>query len=172
MSRICYTFFIFISLFLVSAYTLNGGVSYTVETARIECFKDISEKIDMTNYVEHMTDRNFEENNLALRKKKKKYKNRYLTLFSDGAYSVSYRDKKNEDFYYDSSGKLIAIDFKLKTSYPQKSVKYDAKGNLDSICLWLENNEQYVFNKDKSLSSHWIGNNCYNEKGELIMTRK
>ena len=170
-------YLIFLIIFLglyapVHAEVLKGGVSYTVETARIECFKDISEKIDMTNYVEHMTDRNFEENNLALRKKKKKYKNRYLTLFSDGAYSVSYRDKKNEDFYYDSSGKLIAIDFKLKTSYPQKSVMYDAKGNLDSICLWLENNEQYVFNKDKSLSSHWIGNNCYNEKGELILTRK
>ena len=170
-------YLIFLIIFLglyapVHAEVLKGGVSYTVETARIECFKDISEKIDMTNYVEHMTDRNFEENNLALRKKKKKYKNRYLTLFSDGAYSVSYRGKRNEIFYYHSSGKLIGIDFKLKTSYPQKSVMYDAKGNLDSICLWLENNEQYVFNKDKSLSSHWIGNNCYNEKGELIMTRK
>ena len=170
-------YLIFLIIFLglyapVHAEVLKGGVSYTVETARIECFKDISEKINMTNYVEHMTDRNFEENNLALRKKKKKYKNRYLTLFSDGAYGISYRSKRNEYFYYNSSGKLIGIELKTITSYPQKSVMYDADGNLDSVRLWLENNEQYVFNKDKSLSSHWIGNNCYNEKGELILTRE
>ena len=151
-------YLIFLIIFLglyapVHAEVLKGGVSYTVETARIECFKDISEKIDMTNYVEHMTDR-------------------YLTLFSDGAYGISYRSKRNEYFYYNSSGKLIGIELKTITSYPQKSVMYDADGNLDSICLWLENNEQYVFNKDKSLSFHWIGKNCYNEKGELILTRE
>ena len=48
---------------------------------------------------------------------------------------------------------------------------YDKNGILDSTSLFISNNESYVFDLNKKLIAHWKGNNCYNEKGELIMTR-
>ncbi len=45
-------------------------------------------------------------------------------------------------------------------------------GILDSTSLFVSNNESYVFDLNKKLIAHWKGKNCYNEKGELIMTRE
>jgi len=70
------------------------------------------------------------------------------------------------------NGKLDFISFSINKKYPIKVLKYDKNGILDSTSLFVSNNESYVFDLNKKLIAHWKGNNCYNEKGELIMTRE
>ena len=64
------------------------------------------------------------------------------------------------------------IDLIENRDYPKKAVTYNRMGELDSTCLFVSGKEQYIFDTNKKLGAHWIGKNCYNEKGELILTRE
>ena len=153
-------------------FTIKGGVSYTVNEARQIAFDGVAQKIDMSKYKEYFVDKNYEKNQELLKKGKKRYKDRYLTKFSDGDYAISYKDNTIIGFYYDNKGYLEAIDFIEDSDYPQRSFKYDRNGKLDSIDLVISGDEQYLFEPTGELGAHWIGKNCYNEKGQLVLTRE
>ena len=171
MSRICYTILIFISLFIVSAYTLNGGVSYTVETARIESFSNIDRKIDVEKYSSKFKDNDYESNKKNIAKNKLKLRNRKICFYSNGTYSVTYKSDLDVAFYYDKNGLLIYLEYELNDDFPRKSVSYDIQGELNSVIFSPSEYEQFIFDKNGKLIAHWIGNNGYNEKGELFGTR-
>ena len=167
-----FLFLLFISLFFSTGYTLNGGISYTVNQAREVSFKNVPYSIDINKYQKYLIDKNYVKNKEALNKNKTQYKNRYLSLFSSGFYAVTYKNNTNVSYYYDSNSNLQLIDFIIGNDYPSKRVGYNSKGILNSVTLDVSANEQFVFNKNKKLIAHWIGKNCYNEQGELIMTRE
>ena len=104
-------------------------------------------------------------------KKYKKYKNRYITSYSDKGYSILYINNPKISYHYDRDGKLEGITFDIGTGFPCKSVTYNQFGIFDSVALEISIEEQVIFDKNKKFVAHWKGNNCYNEKGELIMTR-
>ena len=165
---------VFISCFLplsASSYTIKGGISYTEAEARKCAFKDVLYKIEIDKYKDFFTDKNFLINQEKINKGKKKYKNRYLTRFSKGEYAVRYIFQPSHAYYYNIDGILCYIDIDLGHSYPKQRVTYDSKGILDSVTLDISANEQFIFDTNKKLVAHWIGNNCYNNKGELIDTR-
>jgi len=167
-------FFIFnmvLALFIGVGYTLNAGVSYNLNTARQISFSNIQYKIDVSKYRNYFYDKNKEQNLKAKLRKKNKLKNRYLTFFSDGTYGVIYKNNTSTGYYYNSNGKLKYIEISYSSSFPKKFVKYDNKGNIDSVSLWISSKEQFVFSKDKVLQAHWINENKYNENGELIDIR-
>ena len=151
-------FFIFTSS--VFAYTLKGNVSYTVDTIRDKAFKNVNTTIDIYNYADHLIDINQYSN----------YKK--ITRFSDGGYSINYKNRPQVSYVYYKNGKLEGIILHINKKYPKKSVAYDVQGDLSSIMYTLKNKEQFIFDKNKKLVAHWIGKNCYNEQGELIMTRE
>ena len=162
---------LFVLNFLISssfAQTLTGGVSYTVDEIRKIAFQDVSSKIDINEYKKYFVFEKNTEKKLGLLNIFAPY--RITTRFSNGSYAVRYKKDSERAYYYDSSGHLKKIDFMTKDK--TKQVSYDNKGNLDSVVLALPGNEQYMFDNKGKLSAHWIGNNCYNEKGELVMTRK
>ncbi len=165
-------YILFISLIFNAGYTLNGGVSYTVNSARQISFANVAIHINIKEYKNYLSDKNHIKNKKILNKNKTKYKNRYLTSFSDGSYAVTYKNNIKISYYYNPNGKLELIDFNIGKDYPSKRIGYDIKGELNSITLDVSKEEQFVFNKNKKLIAHWIGNNCYNEQGELIMTRE
>ncbi len=101
-----------------------------------------------------------------------KFNKQKITKFSDGSYSIIYKNNLQISYVYFSNGQLEGIVFRINRKYPKKSIAYDNKGNLSSVMYTLKNHEQFVFDKNKKLIAHWIGNNCYNEQGELIMTRE
>ena len=103
--------------------------------------------------------------------KKNEARDRYVTYFSDDTYVSTYKRDLNTNYYYNNKGNLIAIEYYIKKACPSLAVTYDAKGDLDSTCLSVSKNNQFVFDKNKKLTAHWIGNNGYNEKGELFGTR-
>lgn len=171
------TFFILILFYFFTvnfsgAYTLKTGVIYNVNIARNQAFSNTPLKIDMTDYSNYKIDVENINNINAARKGKNKYKGKYITLFSDGAYSIRYKKSENPCFYYDSNGNLISLGFIYGEKYPKKYLSYDKNGQLLDITLYVSGKEQYVFNLAGTLIEHWIGNNCYNEKGELILTRE
>ena len=164
---------IFLGLYApVNAEALKGGVSYTVDEARVKAFSNVPLKIDMNEYKKYFKDPNYEENKKAIAKGGKCLRKKNITVYLDKGYSISYKNKKNITFYYDKNGKLENIDIDYKKTFPMQSAKYDINGNLDSTCLGLENYEQYMFDRNQKLRAHWIGNNCYNENGELINIRE
>ena len=166
-------YLIFLIIFLglyapVNAEVLKGGVSYTVDEIRKIAFQDVSSKIDINEYKKYFVFEKNTEKKLGLLNIFAPY--RITTRFSNGSYAVRYKKDSERAYYYDSSGHLKKIDFMTKDK--TKQVSYDNKGNLDSVGLALPGNEQYIFDNKGKLYAHWIGKNCYNEKGELVMTRE
>ena len=154
-----YLFFLFFSInFALSETVIEGGISYTVSQAREIAFENIPNQIPVSSFEKYIKDkflfRLFKE----------------ITVFSDGDYSV-HDIKNNKCFYYSKNGNLKIIEIIFKTSFPQKSARYDINGKLDSIVLDIGNSEQFIFDTNKKLVSHWIGKNGYNENGELFKTR-
>lgn len=156
----------------VLSLELTGRVYYTVETARTEAFSNIPLSINISDYASYFSDPNYIANKKAINKKKAYFRDRYLTFFSSGEYGVIYKNNKSISYYYDKNGKLESISFLINKSYPIKVVKYDKHGKLDSTALAVSSRESYVFDTNKKFISHWKGNNCYNENGELIITRE
>ena len=146
----------------VLSLELTGRVYYTVETARTEAFSNIPLSINISDYASYFSDHNYIANKKAIN----------LTFFSSGEYGVIYKNNKSISYYYDKNGKLESISFLINKSYPIKVVKYDKHGKLDSTALAVSSRESYVFDTNKKFISHWKGNNCYNENGELIITRE
>ena len=166
-------YLIFLIIFLglyapVNAEVLKGGVSYTVDEARAKAFSNVPLKIDMNEYKKYFKDPNYEENKKAISDEKKRLKGRQLTFFSVGGYSIVYYNNLTTAFYYDDFGNLELIEF----HYQEKDIAYTVSGNLDRISLLVKKSECFIFDLNKKLVAHWIGNNCYNEKGELILTRE
>ena len=153
------------------AFTLKAGISYTVESARVKAFNNTPLSINMDKYQNYFNDPYHIENISAIKIKKYKLKNRYLTYFSDKQYGVTYKNNTKVGFYYDLNGKLCDISLLINKDYPIKIVKYDTDGKLISTSLAVSRNESFVFDLNKKLISHWIKNNCYNENGELVKTR-
>ena len=155
----------------VCAYTLKAGVVYTIEMARIEAFDDVPLKINIDKYKNYLIDPNYSKNISAIKINKYKFRKRYLTYFSNNQYGVTYKNNTKIGFYYDMNGKLCDISLLMNEKYPIKIVKYDILGNLVSTSLAISHDESFVFDLNKRLISHWIGNNCYNEQGELVKRR-
>ena len=155
----------------VQTKTLTAGVSYTVNELRTIAFENVSKKINMDKYSKYLTYNEFCKNNHSLLLSRK-CKSNYLTYYSDGTYSVRYKIDNYKVFYYDTNDNLLKIDIYISNDTLNKRISYDKNGNLDAIALDITKSEQLVFDKDKKLVAHWIVKNCYNEKGELIMTRE
>lgn len=62
-------------------YTIKGGVSYTVETARQISFAGVSKNIDIKKYKNYLHDEYFCKNMEAKTHHKNKLKNRSVTFF-------------------------------------------------------------------------------------------
>ncbi len=164
---------LFISVITHPMYsmTIQGGVSYTIEQARKIAFRNTPIKINMEKYQKYLIDKNFEKNKTFISKGELKQKKYILTIFADNSYVIHYKNKKTS-YYYQKDGKLILIEFMSNHRYPYKSVRYNSNGDLDSISLSVDSNNEFIFDTNKKLYAHWIGNNCYNAKGELIDIRQ
>ena len=166
--------FLLMQLFSFPVYssTITGGIEYTVDMAREESFNNISTTIDIQQFKKYLIDPNYEKHKLLIAQNKLRYKNIRILVFSDGVYVIDNLLNQKETFYYYPNGSLVQVEILLKKGYPEKSVIYDNKGVLTSVSYCISSKEQFVFDLNKKLLTHWKGNNCYNEKGELIMTRE
>ena len=157
---------------MMTSFTLRGSVSYTVADAKRDAFKGISKKININKYGKVLKDPFYEENKMLLKLGKNEADNRNIIGFSSRKYAYAYKKAMTVAYYYTDEGDLENIGISSSPDYPKRTIKYDIKGILSDVAIELSDKEQFVFDADKKLIGHWIKNNCYNEKGELIMTRE
>ena len=165
-------FICFLFPLIADAKLLKATVVYTPEQAKQIAFEGVQKKIDMSPYSEYFFDKDYELHQKMIKKKKKYYHWHSITVFlNDNSYAFK-NSKINSKivFYYNNDGYLEFIDFIIEKKYPRKKISYTINGQLDRIVLDLKHNESYIFGADGDVF-HWIGNNCYNDKGEIVSTR-
>ena len=123
-------------------------------------------------YKKFIEDKNYAKNIELISKRTQNYRDRYITVYSDGDYTICYKSNLKTAYHYSKNGKLRGISLTKGRGFPSRRITYDKNGIFDSVTLDVAKDEQFIFDKNKKLVAHWIGNNCYNEQGELIMTRE
>lgn len=156
-------FFCLLALCLpVSAQTLQGGVSYTEETARQEAFEGVK-PLSIVYSVgwespKYFFDLKAQNNVIGIPKSNPRVKGIPLPF---SFYSVIYEDEPNKEYiytkYYDKYRILATISGDINSPYPQKYLKYDRYGHLLSI-EFNTGYESFVYDAKGKLIAHWQGN--------------
>jgi hypothetical protein len=151
--------------------TLNVGIEITTQQAQNEV---LSSSIipDITVTKKNLYDKNAKENYKSLLNGNTELKDRILGKFSDGSYAVIYNENPTNVFYYSKEGYLTHHEVKSSTTYPYKTYKYTPQGKLINMTYRVSQDETFTFSPSGKLLAHWIGENCYNENNQIIMTRK
>lgn len=144
----------------------------SVEQAREEVLSTAKEKPDSSNLANNFQDPKYEENQSMLLKGITELSDRKLARFSDGSYAVMYYNDKKNTYYYAPDGTLTHNQIKTGENYPYKAYKYSTDGKLVNLSLKVSETETFIFNNSGKLLAHWVGENCYDEEGNIIMTRK
>lgn len=155
----------------VSAQIITGGVEVSVQGAR-ESLQDKYIPFDSELVRKNYTDSSGIENLTNLLKGYTDLKDRTLAYFSDGSYAVNYKDDILHVFYYSPNGTLTHVENRSSVNYPYKSYKYDTAGKLINKSLRVSKNETFIFDCNDKLLAHWLGENCYDEDGNIIMKRR
>ena len=158
--------------FIMPSYsqTISGGIKYSQEDARIE-LQNNKPRVDFI-FIASAVDENFDENLSYLLKGITKLNDRTLAKFSDGSYGVNYNSDLMHVYYYDRGGTLINAEVKTGTIPPYRTYKYDPDGELVNMTMRVSENETYIFNPHGKLLGHWVGEKCFDENGNVVMTRQ
>lgn len=156
----------------VSAQTLTGGVKYTINDAKTELQHNIPSATDFIITQNNFIDKDRNANYFALLKGKTNFNDRILALFSDGSYAVNYKNDLKHVWYYDKDGSLINVEFRTSLEFPYRSYKYSPDGELVNMSLRVSKDETFIFSPFGELLGHWVGDNCYDENGNVVMTRQ
>lgn len=151
---------------------LTGKVKYNVEDAKIELQNNRPNAIDYMLTQNNFVDKDHNANYFALLKGKTNLNDRILALFSDGSYAVNYKNDLKHVWYYDKDGTLINIEVRTSLEFPYGSYKYGPDGEFVNMSLKVSKDETFIFSPLGELLGHWIGNNCYDENGNIVMTRQ
>ena len=147
------------------AQVLTGEVKYSVEDAKIELQNNRPAAADYL-----LTQNNF-ENYSALLKGQTNLNDRILALFSDGSYAVNYKSNLKHVFYYDKDGSFINFEIRTSLEFPYSSYKYSPDGELVNMSLRVSKDETFIFSPFGELLAHWVREKCYDENGNIVMTR-
>ncbi len=150
---------------------ITGGIETTVEQAWDEISLS-EEKFNPYNIIHNFKDPNYRENQAMLLKGVTELKDRKLGKFSDGSYAVIYYNDKKNTYYYSPEGILTHNEIRSGVEYPYKASKYSIDGKLVNKSLKQSEYETFIFTSSGKLLAHWIGENCYDENKNIIMTRK
>lgn len=171
-----FLFFILNILFISSVYsmTLTGSAEYNVESAKTEAFHGVKYAIGRNSLSDYLKDPNYIQNYTYVLRGETKIFDRMLASFSDGTYGVRFDSDPYHNYYYDKTGKLFKVDVlnKPQNEYPHTSVAYDSKGNIINSTFVISKDEQYIFNPQKKLVGHWVGQYCYDANNRIQMTRE
>lgn len=149
----------------VFAQTLSGGVYYDADSARTEAFSNVESSFSSDLIAEHITDADYDSNMNALLNGQAELKDHTICRFSTGIYGIRYKSDPYRAYYYTPSGKLDYVDKKSSLDYPHKVMTYDLNGKLIGSALYVSKEEQFIFDVNKKLTTHWIGNNGYDKNG-------
>lgn len=147
------------------ALTLEGGVTYTEETARVEAFEGVSKYLTFPNKESFRRSLFLAQINYDNVFAAAEFKSKLYGIIPYKTLCVIYKDDTNRKYYYEKTSKgfkCVAIDIQIVSeNYPIKTVKYLANtGSLLSIIYSVSPYEDFVFDADGNLIEHWIKNNA------------
>ena len=159
------------------AYTLKGGVEYTVDKARIIAFDNSPMSISKESFSGYLYDPFYHSNTGFIKGSISESVACKVVPFYEknklAFYGVQYHADKSKKYYYSPNGRLLKYEINtFKGSYPYKTLAYDTQGKLLNINLVVSSQESYLFDKNKKLIGHWINNQFYNTKGKKDITRR
>lgn len=149
----------------VNSQIITGEVEYNTEFQQIE-------KLSFNELGNRFYDADNIENSNYLLQGITELKDRKLAKFSDGSYAVQYYNEPLFGWYYSSNGKLISYTRKDTANYPSKFTKFKPDGSIINSGVRISEQESYIYSSEGKLLAHWLGNKCFDEKNNLIMTRK
>ena len=155
----------------IGAKTLKGEVKYTVKQAREEAFSNVEYTLPQSIIKANLTDPNYKENKKAIKLGTTELKDRYIEHYSDGEYALAYKNNMYVVYYYKENGELDTIEKRESLRTPMKTFRYNTKGYLEEISLFLTPDNTYIFNINGELKYHWIGDKGYDKNGKVISVR-
>ena len=159
--RIFWIVFLFFILALpANAEVIQGGVRYSINSAREELLKTPDISVPNSLMQSNLFDLNTE------------IKDRSLAKFSDGSYAVIYKDNPKFVWYYSQNGILTHVQVKTSETYPYKTYKYTPGNRLVNMSLRVSKDETFIYTPDGKFLAHWLYQNCYDENNNIIMTRQ
>lgn len=165
-------FAFYICILPVNSQIITGGVEYDEQSAQQEILNSPIQTLNSSLINPNLFDKNRQENLRSLLNGNVDLKDRTLASFSDGTYGVIYKNNPTNVWYYTNSGNLMHFEVKTSLSYPYRTYKYAPNSKLVNMSLRISDKESYIFDKQGNMIAHWLGRNCYNSKGEIIMRRK
>ena len=174
MKKIVLCLFVILFSFSESSFAqvLTGGVNYSVNDARVELQNNRPPAIDFLLIQDNLSDTNLKLNQSYLLEGKTDLNDRTLGLFSDESYAVCYKNDPYHVWYYSKNGELIYAEVKTSLTFPYRTYKYTSDGEIENMTLRVSEGETFIFSSLGQLLGHWIGKNCYDENGKILMTRK
>lgn len=169
---ICFIGVFFNPVFALADTVLYGSAEYNVNSAREQVTDGVTYKINKKIFQSKLYDYDNTSNLQNIINGNLELKDRTLAFFSNSTYGVLYKDEPYSVYYYDADGFLIYIDQKSSLNYPYNFYKYDTTGNLVNMGVRVSKNETYIYSPNEKLIAHWVGNNAYDEKNNIIMKRK
>lgn len=102
-----------------------------------------------------------------------KVPNAKVCKYSNGTYSIKFKDTPDSVFYYELSGDLTGFGIITnKSKVPYVVYHYDTDGRITSIEICPERSRSYTYGLDGLLLESRIDDNFYNAKNKLIKKRK
>lgn len=154
-------FFVFcFSVLGLSAYAieLQGGVTYTVDSARdyLEDGQPSGIRIPTDNY-------RLKADNVE----------KMVTSYNPSgdviAVTVQYINEPTKAYIYKNDYLIYVETYdKPVNTYPHRGYRYDLDGNLVLSSLTVSKNEMFRFSPDGKLIAHSVNNVIYDENGKII----
>lgn len=102
-----------------------------------------------------------------------KVPNAKITKYSDGTYSIKFKDTPDSVFFYELSGDLTGFGIITnKGKLPYVIYHYDTEGTITAIEICPERSRSYTYGLDGLIKEYRLDDNFYNSKNKLIKKRK
>lgn len=102
-----------------------------------------------------------------------KVPNAKITKYSDGTYSIKFKDTPDSVFFYELSGDLTCFGIITnKGKLPYVIYHYDTEGTITAIEICPERSRSYTYGLDGLIKEYRLDDNFYNSKNKLIKKRK
>lgn len=89
------------------------------------------------------------------------------------AYGVQNKNDLKHIYYYDAMGHLRFVDIYSETypKFPYYALQYEMSGKLAGTIYFVSQDDQYIFNPDKTFKGLWYKEKMYNRNAKVILTR-
>lgn len=158
-----FAFFLLPFTSTAQAMELQGGVKYSVDSARDYIQEGLPDNVNIPEKYYQLQSDNVEKTVYS-------YNNAHEII----GITVAYINEPAKAYIYNKNGTLIYMDKydKPVNAYPHRGYRYDLNGKLILTSLTVSKNELFRFSPSGSLLVHSVNGVIYDENGNVIGSGK